>query len=139
LRLQELVCKIGVDGVARELMEVKDFAGVGGRGNGRRKGKEGLGSKKRREIAVFGKGVDGPRGKRKRPNLYIMTFQVSTGKSASLNDQSNCSSATGSSLGSWYGSRKGCKSASAALILVLGSKTSIFSRMSTARGAALGK
>ena len=32
---------------------------------------------------------------------YIMIFQVSTGKSASLNDQSNFSSATGSSVGSW--------------------------------------
>jgi len=32
---------------------------------------------------------------------HIMIFQVSTGKSASLNDQSNFSSATGSSVGSW--------------------------------------
>jgi len=31
---------------------------------------------------------------------YIMIFQVSTGKSASLNDQSNFSSAAGSSVGS---------------------------------------
>ena len=35
-----------------------------------------------------------------RISLYIMTFQVSTGKSASLNDQSNGSAATGSSVGS---------------------------------------
>jgi hypothetical protein len=32
---------------------------------------------------------------------YIMIFQVSTGRSASLKDQSNFSSATGSSVGSW--------------------------------------
>lgn len=32
---------------------------------------------------------------------YIIIFHVSTGKSASLNDQSNLSSATGSSVGSW--------------------------------------
>jgi hypothetical protein len=36
---------------------------------------------------------------------HIMIFQVSTGKSASLKDQSNFSSATGSSVGSWYGAR----------------------------------
>jgi hypothetical protein len=32
---------------------------------------------------------------------HIMIFQVSTGRSASLKDQSNFSSATGSSVGSW--------------------------------------
>lgn len=32
---------------------------------------------------------------------YIIIFHVSTGRSASLNDQSNFSSATGSSVGSW--------------------------------------
>lgn len=32
---------------------------------------------------------------------YIMIFHVSTGRSASLNDQSNFSSALGSSVGSW--------------------------------------
>jgi hypothetical protein len=36
---------------------------------------------------------------------HIMIFQVSTGRSASLKDQSNFSSATGSSVGSWYGAR----------------------------------
>lgn len=39
------------------------------------------------------------------------TFHVSTGKSASLNDQSNGSGATGSSVGSWYGARYSCASA----------------------------
>ena len=38
-------------------------------------------------------------GARERP--YIMIFQVSTGRSASLKDQSNFSSDTGSSVGSW--------------------------------------
>lgn len=32
---------------------------------------------------------------------YIITFHVSTGRSASLNDQSKASSASGSSVGSW--------------------------------------
>lgn len=36
---------------------------------------------------------------------YIIIFQVSTGRSASLKLQSNFSSATGSSVGSWYGAR----------------------------------
>jgi hypothetical protein len=34
-------------------------------------------------------------------DTHIMIFHVSTGKSASLKDQSNFSSATGSSVGSW--------------------------------------
>lgn len=38
---------------------------------------------------------------------HIMIFHVSTGRSASLKDQSNFSSATGSSVGSWYGARYG--------------------------------
>lgn len=38
---------------------------------------------------------------RPRISLYIMTFHVSTGRSASLKLQSNFSSATGSSVGSW--------------------------------------
>lgn len=38
---------------------------------------------------------------RKEQVTYIMIFQVSTGKSASLNDQSNFSWASGSSVGSW--------------------------------------
>lgn len=63
---------------------------------------------------------------------YIMIFQVSTGKSASLNDQSNFSSATGSSVGSWYGARYSWASASPALIRFLGSKTSIRSSKSIA-------
>lgn len=63
---------------------------------------------------------------------YIMIFQESTGRSASLNDQSNFSSASGSSVGSWYGERYSCKSADLALTRVLGSKTSMFSRRSIA-------
>jgi hypothetical protein len=34
---------------------------------------------------------------------YIMTFHVSTGRSASLKLQSNAAPASGSSVGSWYG------------------------------------
>lgn len=34
-------------------------------------------------------------------SLYIITFQVSTGRSASLKLQSNASAAAGSSVGSW--------------------------------------
>lgn len=64
---------------------------------------------------------------------YIMIFQVSTGRSASLNDQSNFSSATGSSVGSWYGARYSWASASPALIRFLGSKTSIRSSKSIAK------
>lgn len=36
-----------------------------------------------------------------RKDTHIMIFHVSTGRSASLNDQSNFSSALGSSVGSW--------------------------------------
>ena len=61
-----------------------------------------------------------------------MIFQVSTGRSASLNDQSNFSSALGSSVGSWYGARYGWASASSALTRFLGSKTSMFSSRSMA-------
>jgi len=63
---------------------------------------------------------------------YIMIFHVSTGSSASLNDQSNFSSATGSSVGSWYGERYSCANASAAFTLFLGSKTNISSKRSIA-------
>lgn len=67
-----------------------------------------------------------------RSSPYIMIFHVSTGRSASLNDQSNFSSATGSSLGSWYGARYSCAKPSPARTRILGSKTSIFSRRSIA-------
>lgn len=63
---------------------------------------------------------------------YIIIFHVSTGRSASLKLQSNFSSATGSSVGSWYGARYSWASASAAVILFVGSNTSIRSRRSTA-------
>jgi hypothetical protein len=65
---------------------------------------------------------------------HIMIFQVSTGRSASLKDQSNFSSATGSSEGSWYGARYGCARACSARTRFLGSNTSIFSRRSMAAG-----
>lgn len=65
-----------------------------------------------------------------------MIFHVSTGRSASLKLQSNFSSATGSSVGSWYGARYSCARASVAVILFFGSKTSILSSMSTAAGSA---
>lgn len=68
---------------------------------------------------------------------YIMTFHVSTGKSASLKLQSKTSAATGSSVGSWYGARYSCDRASVAEIRVRGSKTSIFSSRSSASGSAL--
>ena len=61
-----------------------------------------------------------------------MIFQVSIGRSASLNDQSNFCSAIGSSVGSWYGDRYSCASASPAFTRARGSKTSIFSSRSTA-------
>jgi len=67
-----------------------------------------------------------------------MTFQVSTGKSASLKLQSNTSAAAGSSVGSWYGARYSCERASGAEIRVRGSNTSIFSSKSSASGSALG-
>lgn len=51
---------------------------------------------------------------------HIMIFHVSTGKSASLKDQSNFSSATGSSVSSWYGARYGAASAASALIRSFG-------------------
>lgn len=73
-----------------------------------------------------------------RMSEYIITFQVSTGRSASLNDQSNTSAATGSSVGSWYGARYSCASPSVAEIRVRGSKTSIFSSRSSDSGSALG-
>jgi len=63
---------------------------------------------------------------------YIMTFQVSTGRSASLKLQSNTSEAAGSSVGSWYGARYSWDRASVAEIRVLGSNTNIFSRRSRA-------
>ena len=62
----------------------------------------------------------------------IMIFQVSTGKSASLKDQSNFSSAAGSSVGSWYGERYGWASAPVAVIRFWGSNTNIRSSMSIA-------
>lgn len=61
-----------------------------------------------------------------------MIFQVSTGRSASLKDQSNFSSATGSSVGSWYGERYGSASASPARTRFRGSKTNMRSRSSMA-------
>ena len=67
-----------------------------------------------------------------RISLYIMTFHVSTGKSASLKLQSNFSSATGSSVGSWYGATYSCSRVCVASIRFLGSKTSIFSKRSSA-------
>ena len=63
---------------------------------------------------------------------YIIIFQVSTGKSASLKDQSNFSFATGSSVGSWYGARYSWARPFAALMRCFGSNTSIFSSRSTA-------
>lgn len=63
---------------------------------------------------------------------YIITFQVSTGKSASLKLQSNCSFASGSSEGSWYGATYSCARASVAVIRFRGSKTSILSKSSRA-------
>jgi hypothetical protein len=65
-------------------------------------------------------------------STYIIIFQVSTGKSASLKDQSNFVSATGSSVGSWYGATYSWARASPAGIRFRGSKTSIRSRRSTA-------
>lgn len=43
--------------------------------------------------------MEGKRGKRS--SAYIMIFQLSTGSSASLKDQSKRSPASGSSVGSW--------------------------------------
>ena len=63
---------------------------------------------------------------------HIMIFHVSTGRSASLKDQSNFSSATGSSVGSWYGDKYSCARPAPAFIRFRGSKTSICSRRSTA-------
>lgn len=63
-----------------------------------------------------------------RISLYIMTFHVSTGRSASLKLQSNLSAATGSSVGSWYGATYGWASDSAASMRLRGSKTSMRSR-----------
>jgi hypothetical protein len=67
-----------------------------------------------------------------RISLYIITFHVSTGRSASLKLQSNFSTATGSSVGSWYGETYSCASDCVASIRFRGSKTSIFSRRSIA-------
>ena len=72
------------------------------------------------------------RGGAPRISEYIITFQVSTGKSASLKLQSNCSFASGSSEGSWYGATYSCARASVAVIRFRGSKTSILSKRSRA-------
>lgn len=64
------------------------------------------------------------------------TRHVSTGRSASLKLQSKAWSATGSSVGSWYGARYSWLRASAAVIRFFGSNTSIFSKRSSASGSA---
>ena len=74
--------------------------------------------------------------RRARSNTHIIIFHVSIGRSASLKDQSNFSSATGSSVGSWYGDRYSCARPPAAVIRFFGSKTSIFSSRSMATGSA---
>ncbi len=68
-----------------------------------------------------------------RISAYIITFQVSTGRSASLKLQSNFSAAIGSPEGSWYGETYSCSSDTEASIRFRGSKTSIFSRRSRAK------
>ena len=70
------------------------------RGSSRR-----LGGSLRRRSHILGRPL--LKREKKGPNdvpsisLYIMTFQVSTGRSASLKLQSNFSAASGSSVGSW--------------------------------------
>src|SRR5271170_3080033 len=60
------------------------------------------------------------------------TFHVSTGRSASLKDQSNFSAASGSSVGSWYGARYSCSRDCFASILDRGLNTNILSNKSIA-------
>jgi hypothetical protein len=60
------------------------------------------------------------------------TFHVSTGRSASLKDQSNFSPASGSSVGSWYGWRYSCSRDSFASIRARGLNTNILSNKSIA-------
>ena len=87
-------------------------------------------------ISAGCQGTDPPLGSEERGEgrrvAYIMTFHVSTGRSASLKDQSNFSSASGSSVGSWYGARYSCASAWPALTRFRGSKTSMSSRSAMA-------
>lgn len=65
---------------------------------------------------------------------YIITFHVSTGRSASLKLQSNLLLVTGSSLGSWYGETYSSARHSVAVMRLRGSNTSIFSSRSSAGG-----